>query len=103
MDDKLLIARRVARELRPGYLVDLDIGLPTLVWMTASGRPDRESTCLFRVVSSCSPVANPALHHGLATNRRACHPVSKVKQSYGNPPVERPVTAAADVRAAVPE
>lgn len=31
MDDKLLIARRVARELRPGSLVDLGIGLPTLV------------------------------------------------------------------------
>ena len=31
MDDKTLIAKRVAMELRPGYLGNLGIGLPTLV------------------------------------------------------------------------
>lgn len=31
MDDKILIARRVAMELRPATLVNLGIGLPTLV------------------------------------------------------------------------
>jgi acetate CoA/acetoacetate CoA-transferase beta subunit len=31
MDSKQLIARRIAAELRPGYLVNLGIGLPTLV------------------------------------------------------------------------
>lgn len=31
MDAKTLIARRVAQEIRPGMLVNLGIGLPSLV------------------------------------------------------------------------
>ena len=31
MDPQTLIARRIARELRPGMLVNLGIGIPTLV------------------------------------------------------------------------
>lgn len=44
MDDKLLIARRVARELHPGYLVNLGIGLPTLV----AGLVPRDASIFFQ-------------------------------------------------------
>ena len=44
MDDKILIARRVAKELRPGYLVNLGIGLPTLV----AGLVPRDANIFFQ-------------------------------------------------------
>ena len=44
MDDKLLIASRVARELRPGTLVNLGIGLPTLV----AGHVPRDAQIFFQ-------------------------------------------------------
>jgi acetate CoA/acetoacetate CoA-transferase beta subunit len=44
MDDKLLIASRVARELRPGTLVNLGIGLPTLV----AGLVPRDANIFFQ-------------------------------------------------------
>jgi acetate CoA/acetoacetate CoA-transferase beta subunit len=44
MDDKLLIASRVARELRPGTLVNLGIGLPTLV----AGLVSRDAQIFFQ-------------------------------------------------------
>jgi acetate CoA/acetoacetate CoA-transferase beta subunit len=37
MDAKELIARRVAREIRPGMLVNLGIGLPSLVASFVNG------------------------------------------------------------------
>ena len=44
MDDKYLIAKRVAQELKPGYLVNLGIGLPTLV----AGFVAREANIFFQ-------------------------------------------------------
>jgi acetate CoA/acetoacetate CoA-transferase beta subunit len=44
MDDKLLIASRVAQELRPGTLVNLGIGLPTLV----AGLVPRDANIFFQ-------------------------------------------------------
>jgi len=37
MDAQTVIAKRIARELRPGMLVNLGIGIPTL-WQTSFPR-----------------------------------------------------------------
>lgn len=75
MDEKTLIAKRVALEPRPGHLVNHGIGLPTIVpsmvpldagifFQSENGRSGPPSPALFRRSTAC-PQCRSEPHRGL--------------------------------------